>query len=138
MKDHSDANPGNPAPARVAKSSWWRSFLSALGSSLVAVVLLWTAAAVTAGVPVPMAGHDAHGFGELDGALLGLLFYLLMIPPLPLMIVVLAAITAATSVRRYPFAPVKARRLALFQAFLATVIFGGICLPVFVGLMRAS
>lgn len=54
------------------------------------------------------------------------------------MIIVLAAITAGTSKRRYPFAPVQARRLAIFQAFLATMIFGGIGLPVFVGLMRAS
>lgn len=41
--------------------------------SLLAVVLLWINAALTAGVPIPIAGHQALGFSDLDGALIALL-----------------------------------------------------------------
>lgn len=116
-------------PVRAKKSSWWKCFPAAFGVSLFAVALLWIIAALTVGVPFPMAGYDMRGVARLGDALVALFFYMLLLPPIPLAIALISAVSTGIGVRRYPIEPVKARRMAMLCAFLAALFIWGVTLP---------
>lgn len=106
--------------------------------SLIAIAIVWTVCAVRTGVPIPMSGTTARGLKHLDGALIALVFYLLLLPPLPLVIGLISAITGTVSISRYPADSVKATRIAAIGAFSATLVIGGLALPALLRYLKSS
>lgn len=128
----------NARAVRVKKASWWKCFFAALGMSLVAIAIAWTVCAVRTGVPIPMSGTTAGGLNHLDGALIALVFYLLLLPPFPLALCFVSAIAAGIGFSRYRVERARACRSAALWAFSATLIVGSLGLPALVQYLKSS
>ena len=101
------------------------------------VVLLWTGAALTIGVPFLLVGFRVFSVADTGSVLMELLLYMLIFSPVSLFFLIFLMRIASGCRRSHLMDPVRARRRARLRGFQLGLCIGGLVL-VFVILSRFS
>ena len=120
----------------VKRASWWRCFFAAFGACMLPVVLLWTGAALTIGVPFLLVGFIVFSVADTGSVLIELLLWMIFFP-VPLFFLIFLMRIASGCPRSHLVDPVRARRRARLRGFQFGLCIGGLVL-VFVILSRSS
>ena len=101
------------------------------------VVLLWTGAALTIGVPFLLVGVRVFSIANIGSVLMELLLHMLIFSPVPLLFLIFLMRIASGCPRSHLMDPVRVRRRARLRGFQFGLCIGGLVL-VFVILSRSS
>ena len=104
---------------------------------MLTITVLWTAAALTVGVPAILVGFRVFSVADTGSVLMELLLHMLIFSPVSLLFLIFLMRIASGCRRSHLVGPVRARRRARLRGFQFGLCIGGLVL-VFVILSRSS